>query len=78
MSHLSECDLIRWCPPGNYRFAMTDRLDNGERDHQSRCDTLGLGTNEEDASFDQVYSPQRIELPKKLRKIMGGTKAGRF
>jgi hypothetical protein len=41
-------------------------------------DTLGLGTNEEDASFDQAYSPQRIALPKKLRKIMGGTNAGRF
>jgi hypothetical protein len=34
-------------------------------------DTLCLGTNEEDASFDQVYPPQKIELPTKAKKNHG-------
>jgi hypothetical protein len=35
-----------------------------------------LKLSDEDASFEQLYSLQRIELTKKLRKIMGATKAG--
>jgi hypothetical protein len=57
-------------------------LDNGERNHQSRWTRFSteeedgrqtsLGTPPgEDASFEQLYSLQRIELTEKLRKNHG-------
>jgi hypothetical protein len=61
-------------------------VDNGEQDHQSRWIRFNIkeedgqrtsfGTlPDEDASFEQLYSLQRIELPKKLRENHGRDKS---